>query len=68
MQHSVKKSLVNLQTVPRIHLILMRIRIRIRILDPHWKKMDPDPDPGYLFKIYLIFLTKQNFQIFCLIF
>ena len=46
--------------------------MRIRILDPHWKKMDPDPnpdpdpDPGYLFKIYLIFLTKQNFQIFCL--
>ena len=52
------------KTVLRIHLILMLIRI----LDPHWKKMDPDPDPGYLFKIYLIFLTKQNFQIFCLIF
>ena len=52
----------------RIQLILMRIRIQI--LDPHWKKMDldPDPDPGYFFKIYWIFLTKQNFQIFCLIF
>ena len=57
---------VHPEPVLRIHLILMRIRIRI--LDPHWKKMDPDPDPGYLFKIYLIFLTKQNFQIFCLIF
>ena len=57
---------VGKKAVLRIHLILMRIRI----LDPHWKKMDPDPDPdpGYLFKIYLIFLTKQNFQIFCLIF
>ena len=30
--------------------------------------MDPDPDPGYFFKIYWIFLTKQNFEIFCLIF
>jgi len=29
---------------------------------------DPNPDPGYLFKIYLIFLTKNNFQIFCFIF
>jgi len=48
--------------VLRIHLILMRIRI----LDPHWKKMDPDP--GHFFKIYLIFLTKNNFQIFCFIF
>jgi len=39
--------------------------MRIRILDPHWKKMDPDPDPdpgkmdpdpdpdpGHFFKIY----------------
>ena len=25
----------------RIHLILMRIRI----LDPHWKKKDPNPNP-----------------------
>ena len=33
--------------VLRIHLILMRI------LDPHLKKMDPDP--GYFFKIYWIF-------------
>ena len=43
-----------LYAVLRIQLILMRI------LDPHWKKMDPDPDPnldpdpdpGYFFKIY----------------
>ena len=35
-------------SVLRIHLILMRIRIQI--LDPHWKKMDPDP--GHFFKIY----------------
>ena len=46
--------------VLRIQLICMRIRI----LAPHWKKMDP----GYFFKIYWIFLTKQNFKIFCLIF
>jgi len=44
--------------VLRIHLILMRIRIQI--LDPHWKKMDP----GLFIKIYWIFLTKNNFQIF----
>jgi len=25
-----------------------------------------DPDPGHFFKIYLIFLTKNNFQIFFL--
>ena len=30
-------------SVPRIHLILMQIWI----LDPHWKKLDPDPDPGH---------------------
>jgi len=46
--------------VLRIHLILMRIRIPI--LDLHWKKMDPDPnpdlDPGHLFKIYWIFFNK----------
>ena len=35
-------------SVPRIHLILMQIWI----LDPHWKKLDPDP--GYFF-IYWIF-------------
>jgi len=29
--------------------------MRIRILDPHWKKIDPDPDPGHFFKIYFIF-------------
>ena len=45
----------------QIHLIL------IRILDPHWKKMDPDPNPGH-FLIYWIFLTIDNFQIFCFIF
>ena len=44
----------------RIHLILTRIRIRI--LDPHWKEMDPDPDN--FFKIYWIFFTKHNIQIF----
>ena len=36
-------------SVLRIHLILMRIRI----LDPYWKKLDPDPnpdpDPGHFF-------------------
>ena len=32
--------------VLRIYLTLMRIRI----LDPRWKKMDPDP--GHFFKIY----------------
>ena len=37
------------EAVLRIHLILMRIQI----LDPHWKKMDPDP--GHFFKIYWIF-------------
>ena len=52
--------------------------MRIRILDPHWKKMDPDPnpdlrpdpdpDPGYFLKIYWHFLTKQKILIFCLIF
>ena len=30
------------------------------------KKMNPDPD--YFSKIHRIFLTRQNFQIFCLIF
>ena len=29
---------------------------------------DPNPDPGYFFKLYSIFITKQNFEIFCLIF
>ena len=43
----------------------MRMRI-IRILDLPWKKMDPDP--GHFFKIYWIFLTKKNFQIFIYIF
>ena len=30
--------------------------------------LNPYPDPGYFFKIYWFFLTKQKFQIFCLIF
>ena len=43
--------------VLRINIILMRIRI----LDPHWKTMDPDPDPGH-------FLKKFFFCSFWLIF
>ena len=43
--------------VLRIHLVFMRIRIRI--LDPHWKKMDPDPEPGHFFKINWIFFNKK---------
>ena len=43
--------------VLRINIILMRIRI----LDPHWKNMDPDPDPGH-------FLKKFFFCSFWLIF
>ena len=39
--------------------------IRIRILDPHWKKMDPDP--GHFLTDLLIFFNKKQFQIFCLI-
>ena len=41
------------EAVLRINLIL----IRIRILDPHWKNMDPDPDPGH-------FLKKFFFAVF----
>ena len=44
------------------------MRIRIRILDLHWKKMDPDPDPGHFFKIYWIFITLNNFQNWSVIF
>ena len=49
----------------RIHLILMRIRI----LDPHWKKLDPDPDPGHFFRftdffIKIIFKFKVFFAYF----
>ena len=40
----------------RNQLILMRIRI----LDPHWKKMNPDP--GYFFKIYWFFLHSKIFK------
>ena len=61
-----KNTFEAVKAVLRIQLILMRIRIRI--LDPHWKKMDPDSDPGFFFKIYWIFLTKQNLKKFCLIF
>ena len=46
--------------VLRIHLILTRIRI----LNPHWKKMDPDPGHEHLCKIYrffsLIFLQQLD--------
>ena len=45
-----------LVAVLRIQLILMRIRN----LDPHRKKMDPDPDPGCYFR-------KANCSNFCLI-
>ena len=48
----------------RIHLILMRIRI----LDPQWKKMDPDRDLGHFLKFTEFFFTKQNYQIYCLFF
>ena len=44
----------SLFSVLRIHSIFMRIRI----LDPHWKKIDPDPDPGHFFKIYWILFNK----------
>ena len=40
----------------RVHLIL----IRIRILDPHWKKMDPDPDPGHFFMLFMNFKWSQG--------
>jgi len=40
-------------SVLRLHLIL--IQIWIGILDPHWKKMDPDP--AYFFKINLFFFA-----------
>ena len=48
--------------------------MRIRILDPHWKKMDPDqnpdpdPDPGYFYKIYWIFYQSDIFKFFVLFF
>ena len=51
----------------RIHLISMRIRI----LNSHWEKMDPDPnpytDPGHeqFFKIYCFFLTECEFATKC---
>ena len=50
------------KSVLRIHLLLMRIRI----LNPHWKKMDPNPDPGNLFKIYWVFFN--NFFEFVVLF
>ena len=53
--------LPSITAVLRIHFILMRIRI----LDSHWKKMEPYPNPdlGHFFKIYWIFLTKNNYKI-----
>ena len=57
----IKDYLVSLsigQAVLRIYLILMQIRI----LDPHWKKMKPDP--GYFFKIYWLFFNKAEFSNF----
>ena len=36
--------------------------MRIQILDPHWKKMDPEPDPGYFFE--LNFFNKAEFSNF----
>ena len=51
------------QTVLRIHLILMRIRI----LDPHWKKTDPDPGHEHSFKIYRYF-NRRIFKLFFLLF
>ena len=68
----VKKKIISLQvlqlllSVLRIHLVLMRIRI----LDPHWKKLDTDPDPGheYFFKIYWIcFNNAELSNIFLLV-
>ena len=52
----------------RIHLILMRIRI----LDPHWKKTDPDPGQFFtelkrkkfvlLFSLIFILKLKEPFR------
>ena len=42
--------------------------MRIWFPDPHWKKMDSVPDPGHFLKIFWNILTKQNFQMVCLIF
>ena len=56
--HLVQGKLVPKLTL-RIHLILMRIRILI--LDPHWKKMDPD-------QVNFFPDLQNNFQIFCFIF
>ena len=49
MEGILKLCLPSLLSILRIQLILMWIRIQI--LDPHWKKMDPDlyPDPVYFF-------------------
>ena len=47
-------------------LTLQLILMRIRILDPHWKKVDPDP--GLFFKIYWIFQQKLIFNFFFIIF
>ena len=47
--------------VLRIHFILMRIRI----LEPHWKKLDPDPGHKHFFKIYWFF-DRRHFLFFIL--
>ena len=47
-----------------IHLILMRIWIQ----DPGSPLEKIDPNPGHSLRFTEFFLTKQNFDIFCLIF
>ena len=60
--------LCTLSSVLRIHSILMRSRI----LDPHWKKLDPDPNPIRIRVISLrfteFFLQKIIFKFFVLFF
>ena len=52
-----KKEGNEFKAVLRIHLILMQIRI----LDPHWKKMDPNS----LFSLNLLtFINKAEFSNF----
>ena len=60
VQYCTLRTVLHTRGVHRIHLILMQIRI----LDPHWKKWNPDPGPGI--SLLIFFLTKQNFQFFCL--
>ena len=49
--------------VLRIHLILKRIRI----LDPHWKKMDPDPVHEKKLR-FTYFFHRKIFELFFLLF